>query len=112
MGRKLVRDRVHEPPWRNESDKQFLRPVNGAEEHAPLLVQKLLEEVGEFLAVAGVEDPTFMIREAADVLQVMLTIIGGEPDDEIVSQILDEMARKHEELGGFRLGTVYYYEEA
>jgi len=68
MGAKLIRDRMGDIPWEVEAAKGLLRRPNNAHEHGRLLIQKLLEEVGELVAAESTKD---MTNEIADVMEVL-----------------------------------------
>jgi predicted house-cleaning noncanonical NTP pyrophosphatase (MazG superfamily) len=113
MGIKLVRDRIHEVKWRHDKLKKYLRPTKDVVEHHQLLVQKLLEEVGEFLAASNQEERA---QEAADVLEVLIAFLmqnhyaryNEEIDRAIViASIMNAMNKKFNERGGFDEGAVY-----
>jgi predicted house-cleaning noncanonical NTP pyrophosphatase (MazG superfamily) len=93
---KLVRDRVGQ----FGNGGATYEPLIDFEDHAILLRQKLLEEVGEYLI-----DPS--IGELADVLQVVrdLAAVDLHTEWETLEQ---EMYAKAEERGSFIEGTGMY----
>ncbi len=74
--------------------------VNDHKEHQRWLVQKLQEEVGEFL-----DDPSY--AEAADVIEVIKTLcyLNGLEWESVLSTT----TKKQETHGGFYQGTVLEY---
>ena len=105
MGTKLVRDRIGTLVWSIEEAKVGLRPVVSVDEHKRLLLMKLLEEAGELVAA---QTPEERLEEAADVLEVLCSIL--EVFDGKVSSITDIVAmtrQKYTERGGFEIGTVW-----
>ena len=101
MGAKLVRDRIGDIEWVDGDSKRYLRPVKDSAEHDRLLTQKLLEEVGEFLAT-----PTR--NEAADVLEAMLAILRRKHGFPVTGTDICICAlRKNRERGGFDGGLVW-----
>lgn len=73
------------------------------DEHNGMYTAKLMEEVGEFLYAYFTPDVEFgnELEEAADVVQVMLDMMGATFDELALAII-----RKWDKLGGFD-GTVY-----
>lgn len=106
MGARLVRDRIGElEHWSIPEAKAGLRPVADREEHRRLLVQKLLEEVGEFIVTETYQNA---IEEAADVLEVLCSFLevyhgNGNP----LRRVIDRLQAKYAERGGFEIGTAW-----
>lgn len=102
MGLELVRDNLANVPWRDEDQKQYLRPVADVEEHRRLLRQKLVQEVAELLAVTHQLD---LLEECADVYEVMLAMLGSSGMNSLDLAVAAE--NKRELRGGFSEGLVY-----
>lgn len=93
---KLIRDKVPQLPWHDETAKQFVRPVNDPQEGHQLIRQKILEEVGELI---GAYFSSNVLQESADVLEVLITICrvhGYSIDD-----LWEAREIKHQLKGGF-----------
>jgi predicted house-cleaning noncanonical NTP pyrophosphatase (MazG superfamily) len=120
MGARLVRDRIGELEWGFPEAKAGLRPVVGIEEHRQLLIRKLLEEVGEFLA-APASSINERFDEAADILAVLVAMLRLEDELQVHdgrqadcwnvivydAEIVTRARRKWQERGGFELGMVW-----
>lgn len=99
---KLVRDRMDQIPWTDETAKQHIRYAHDDQEHRNLLDKKLLEEVAELLTEV---DRDKRLAELADIVSVLKTyaIFNGYS----WNQVLDAEASKTERRGGFTGGLVY-----
>lgn len=104
MGARLVRDRVGDVDWRFPEAKAGLRPVRDGEEHSWLLLQKLLEEVGEFSVATTPEE---IVAEGADVLEVILTWLELAGVAAPHTALTDAANAKREAVGGFTSGVVW-----
>lgn len=94
---KLVRDRVSEI---DTSEGIAYRPVKDRAEHIRLLHQKLLEEVGEYLA-----EPS--MAELADIYEVLIALAIVELREILVDRRIQQAkSRKFAERGGFDDGVV------
>jgi predicted house-cleaning noncanonical NTP pyrophosphatase (MazG superfamily) len=102
MSGRLVRDRIGDIAWQDESGKRFLRPVKNKEEHISLLYRKLLEEVGELITAHTSSE---LIEEMGDVFEVLNGLISVlDLDPESLRQVANA---KFSYRGGFTKGTVW-----
>ena len=101
MGAKLIRDHMDKIPWKVEAAKGLLRPPNDEQEFRELLIQKLLEEVGELVvALPG----QAMANEMADVLEVL---DGISHLANIRHQVQQAKIERFLARGGFQEGLVW-----
>lgn len=109
MSTLLIRNRAKEQPWTCEPAKDAVRPVRDRQEHRDLLHAKTLEEVTEFATAPNLVE---MIKEAADVLETLISTIyvssmnEGQSQERIAHLILTHMHAKREQLGDFTDGLV------
>lgn len=106
---KLVRDRIAE---RVGEDRSFhYEPVSNREQHAKLLLAKLLEEVGEYMVAT---DSAEKAAELADVLDICRALAwvdvhgaAAMMTPEQAWKVIEVLSReKTKERGGFERGTL------
>lgn len=106
MGAKLVRDKMADIPWGDEDAKKYLRTARDTREHLGLLMQKLLEEIGELNAASELADIINEFGDVAEVLDAMGRLfekVHGLPEGELAWR----QAAKREERGSFDQGLVW-----
>lgn len=101
MGSRLVRDRALDN-WVVPGAEHQVRKVTGREEHGRLLMQKLLEGVGELITSQNTSETC---KELADVLSVLEGIahLAGLDWEEVLLKV-DE---RELSSGGFKEGLVW-----
>ena len=97
---KLVRDRIPEL-ISAEGRKPIVGKLTGAA-LLSALYDKLAEEHDELLAAESAEEKC---EEIADIIEVLVSIAAQHGFDE--AQVMDSVARKREERGGFAGGLLY-----
>lgn len=105
MGLKLIRDKMDAIPWGNEAAKGNLREVANAKEFRDLLIQKLLEEVGELVTACYGDELLPIVTELADVQEVLrglMRLHGIHREDVATCRVAKFMDR-----GGFNRGLVW-----
>lgn len=104
---KLVRDFIGDVDWTNgdgNAMKAYLR-THGDDDYNDLLRSQLLEEAGEFLIADRESGPEQVTEEAADLLEVIITIASRHGVD--YTDIERKRVAKLSERGGFLRGMVY-----
>ncbi|MDZ7760176.1 MAG: DEAD/DEAH box helicase family protein [Desulfovermiculus sp.] len=88
----IIRDNDHQPTGSNLSGQDLTQAAN----------QKLLEAVYELFTEVQIGEESSVLKESADVLEVVLTILKqlGYSFDDLIS----EMERRREQKGGFEQG--------
>lgn len=116
---KLVRDRIDAIPWvKNPETAARLRAEHlgwvapDSPEYRRLLRAKLLEECAELLDADQRGDPDAVLEEAADVFEVLLTMVAlaGRPFDsrhEARLKLAGRAGQKHFDRGGFLQGRTW-----
>lgn len=104
MGAKLIRDKLADLPWKDESGKKYLRRAQRDGELFGLALAKFFEEVGEMFAAAAHEDNE-LTEEFADVytaFEFLVTQSGYTMDEVMIAY-----RQKLERFGGFEQGVVW-----
>lgn len=109
MGARLVRHRLGDIPWKNEEGKQQLRTSTDPVELNQLLLQKLLEETGEFVAAAEFSEQA---TELADVLEAGISrlVISAAYQisrQDAIDYVLNRLDDKYRTRGGFLQGLIW-----
>ncbi len=116
MGAKLIRDKMLEIPWADESTKDMTRATHSWDEHMCLLIAKLLEEVGELVAIFGPSEITqraskaSALEETVDVIEAclgLLVVRFGLSRAKALQVLQRRLADKYDQRGGFEQGMVW-----
>lgn len=91
--------------WKIRQVQPYVRRAD-TEEYVPLLMKKLLEEVGEVVTAFGLDN---IVKELADVMQVVYDLawaLGSTPQE-----VYEERLRKYREKGGFQERVVLSWKD-
>ena len=110
MGLKLIRDKKPDMEWDNPGAKSLIKFVADDKIFSALLLQKLLEELGEFVLefVSGSTEET-LLAEAADVVEVLRAILDNEEIDPGQLEVIRR--QKLQDQGGFTKRLAWGYTE-
>lgn len=99
MGEKLVRDKIWDlcPELRDA-----LRHATDSEEHRRFALQKLMEEIGEYL---GAETSSARMEELADIYEVISTLARFEQCG--INEVRVLASEKRQRRGGFLQGLIW-----
>jgi predicted house-cleaning noncanonical NTP pyrophosphatase (MazG superfamily) len=109
VGLKLIRDKKPDMAWDNESAKSLIVRIEDDRAFEVLLLQKLFEELGEFLKELMSGTVGGLLDEAADLYEVILTILETQRLDPDQLEAVRRM--KYASEGGFNQRLAWGYTE-